>query len=46
MSEFEDKEDELMIGFLAMEDARNYYVDLGKARRNSYLRLNLYQEKN
>ena len=32
MSEFEDKEDELMIGFLAMEDARNYYVDLGKAR--------------
>lgn len=32
MSEFADKEDELMIGFLAMEDARNYYVDLGKAR--------------
>lgn len=32
MSEFEDKQDELMIGFLAMEDARNYYVDLGKAR--------------
>ena len=32
MSEFEDKEDELMIGFLAMEDASNYYVDLGKAR--------------
>lgn len=32
MSEFEDKEDELMIGFLAMEDAKNYYVDLGKAR--------------
>lgn len=32
MSEFEDKEDELMVGFLAMEDARNYYVDLGKAR--------------
>ena len=31
MSEFEDKQDELMIGF-AMEDARNYYVDLGKAR--------------
>ena len=29
---FEDKEGELMVGFLAMEDARNYYVDLGKAR--------------
>ena len=32
MDEFRDKEDELMIGFLAMEDVRNYYVDLGKAR--------------
>ena len=32
MSEFEDKEDELMVGFLAMEDVKNYYVDLGKAR--------------
>lgn len=32
MAEFEDKEDELMIGFLAMEDVKNYYVDLGKAR--------------
>ena len=32
MEEFKDKQDELMIGFLAMEDARNYYVDLGKAR--------------
>ena len=32
MDEFRDKEDELMVGFLAMEDARNYYVDLGKAR--------------
>lgn len=32
MDEFRDKTDELMIGFLAMEDARNYYVDLGKAR--------------
>ncbi len=32
MSEFSDKEEELMVGFLAMEDARNYYVDLGKAR--------------
>lgn len=32
MNDFEDKGGELMIGFLAMEDARNYYVDLGKAR--------------
>lgn len=32
MVEFEDKEDELMVGFLAMEDVKNYYVDLGKAR--------------
>ncbi len=32
MDEFRDKEDELMIGFLAMEDVRNYYVYLGKAR--------------
>ena len=32
IDEFGDKQDELMIGFLAMEDARNYYVDLGRAR--------------
>ncbi len=32
MDEFRDKQDEMMIGFLAMEDNRNYYVDLGKAR--------------
>ena len=32
MNEFSDKEDELMVGFLAMEDVKNYYVDLGKAR--------------
>ena len=32
MGEFEDKQDELMVGFLAMEDVKNYYVDLGKAR--------------
>ncbi len=32
MKDFEDKENELMVGFLAMEDARNYYVDLGKTR--------------
>ncbi len=32
MNSFSDKQDELMIGFLAMEDAKNYYVDLEKAR--------------
>ena len=32
MEEFADKQDELLIGFLAMEDSKNYYVDLGKAR--------------
>ena len=32
MKEFEDKENELMVGFLAMEDVKNYYVDLGKSR--------------
>lgn len=32
IDEFGDKLDEMMIGFLAMEDARNYYVDLGRAR--------------
>lgn len=29
---FADKQDEMMLGLLAMEDAKNYYVDLGKAR--------------
>ena len=29
--EFKDKEDELLIGILSREDAKNYYVDLGKA---------------
>ena len=32
MEEFSDKQDEIMVGNLAMEDARNYYVDLGRAR--------------
>ena len=32
MSEFADKQDEMMVGLLAMEDQRNYYVDLGSAR--------------
>ncbi len=29
--EFKDKEDELLLGILSREDAKNYYVDLGKA---------------
>lgn len=29
--EFKDKEDELLLGTLSREDAKNYYVDLGKA---------------
>lgn len=29
--EFKDKQDELLIGVLAREDAKNYYVDLGRA---------------
>ncbi|MBE6161082.1 MAG: transcription termination/antitermination protein NusA [Firmicutes bacterium] len=32
MNEFSDKEGEMMLGLLAMEDSRNYYVDLEKAR--------------
>ncbi len=32
INEFADKQDELMVGILAMEDARNYYVDLGRTR--------------
>ena len=32
ISEFEGKEGEMMIGLLAMEDAKNYYVDLGRTR--------------
>lgn len=32
MDEMREKQDEMMIGFLAMEDKKNYYVDLGKAR--------------
>ena len=32
VNEFSDKQDELMVGMLAMEDAKNYYVDLGRAR--------------
>jgi N utilization substance protein A len=32
VEEFADKQDELMVGILAMEDAKNYYVDLGRTR--------------
>lgn len=32
IAEFSDKQDELMVGMLAMEDAKNYYVDLGRTR--------------
>ncbi len=32
INEFSDKQDELMLGMLAMEDAKNYYVDLGRTR--------------
>ena len=32
MADFEDKQDEIMVGTLAMEDVRNYYVDLGRSR--------------
>lgn len=30
--DFDGKENEIMIGMCAMEDARNYYVDLGRTR--------------
>ncbi len=32
MEEFADKTGEMMVGMLAMEDQKNYYVDLGKSR--------------
>ena len=32
IEEFQDKEGEMLVGMLAMEDARNYYVDLGRTR--------------
>ena len=32
IAEYADKQDELMVGILAMEDNKNYYVDLGRAR--------------
>lgn len=32
IEEYQDKEGEMLVGLLAMEDARNYYVDLGRTR--------------
>ncbi len=32
IEEFADKQDELLVGTLAMEDVRNYYVELGRTR--------------
>ena len=32
IDEFASKQDEIMVGLLAMEDNRNYYVDLGRTR--------------
>ena len=32
VDEFADKQDEMLVGTLAMEDARNYYVELGRTR--------------
>ncbi|MDD3452933.1 MAG: transcription termination factor NusA [Bacilli bacterium] len=32
MDEFNDKEGEMILGLVAMEDQRNYYVDLGKVQ--------------
>ena len=32
IDEFQDKQDEMLVGSLAMEDQRNYYVELGRTR--------------
>lgn len=32
MNEFSDKQDELATGIVAMEDVRNYYIDLGRTQ--------------
>ncbi len=32
ISEFSDKQDELLLGMVAMEDQFNYYIDLGRTR--------------
>ena len=31
MNEFEDKQDELLVGIVSREDTSNYYIDLGRA---------------
>ena len=32
IDEFNDKQDEMVVGIVAMEDQRNYYIDLGKTQ--------------
>ncbi len=32
IADYADKKDEMLVGTLAMEDAKNYYVDLGRTR--------------
>ncbi len=32
VAEFANKQDEMMVGLVAMEDQRNYYIDLGRTR--------------
>ncbi len=32
IEEFKDKQDEMLLGLVAMEDVRNYYVDFGRTR--------------
>ncbi|MDE5539027.1 MAG: transcription termination factor NusA, partial [Bacilli bacterium] len=32
IEEYQDKQDEMLLGLVAMEDARNYYIDFGRTR--------------
>lgn len=32
IEEFQDKQDEMLLGLVAMEDAKNYYIDFGRTR--------------
>lgn len=32
IEEFQDKENEMLLGLVAMEDSKNYYIDLGRTR--------------
>jgi len=32
IEEFQDKQDEMLLGLVAMEDSKNYYIDLGRTR--------------